>query len=262
MTSFKKISSRTLLRHFYQFLDNPPVFKPLKVKQEVYLKIDGTYFKRWGCALVYKADSEIIFNDFAVRENYFVYTLNLTQIKNLGYEIKGVTSDGCGSLDSALRNLFPGILHQRCLVHLQRFCQSFLTKKPETQAGRELLEIVKQINNIKNHYEKNIWLKWFERFEKRNKETLNQKTYQNKEGKTTWWYTHKNLRRAYRTIKSSLPNLFLYLDCSNLSKDTNGLESEFSHLKRKLSLHRGLKRRRKINFVKWYFYLKSQTENT
>ena len=232
----------------------------------VYLQIDGTYFKRWGCALVYKAGQRIIFNSFTLRENYFSYLLDLIKIMELGYVIKGVTSDGCSSLDSALKTLFDDkqnpIPHQRCLVHLQRQSQTFLTKKPETQSGVELLEIVKQINNIKNHYEKEIWLKWFKRFEKRNTQVLNQRTYINKEGKITWWYTHKNLRRTYRTIKNSLSNLFLYLDYPNLPKDTNGLESEFSHLKRKLSLHRGLKRHRKINFIKWYFYLKSQTENT
>jgi hypothetical protein len=242
------------------------VFKPLKVKQEVYLKIDGTCFKRWGCALVYKAGQRIIFESFTLRENYASYLLDLIKIIELRYEIKGVTSDGIKGLDSAIKTLFPNnqnpIPHQRCLVHLQRQSQTLLTKNPETQTGMELLEIIKQVNTIKNHYEKNIWIKWFKRFEERNIQVLNQRTYQDKEGKQTWWYTHKNLRRTYRTIKNSLPNLFLYLDYLNLPKDTNGLESEFSHLKRKLSLHRGLKRHRKINFTRWYFYLKSQTGNT
>ena len=249
------------------------MFKLVKSKQnkqnklvEVYLKIDGTYFKRWGCALVYKAGQKIIFNSFTVRENYSSYLLDLIKVIELGYVIKGVTSDGVTSLDSALKTLFDDkqnpIPHQRCLVHLQRDGQRFLTKNPETPTGVELLEIIKQVNTIKNHYEKDIWIKWFKRFEERNIQVLNQRTYQEKEGKQTWWYTHKNLRRTYRMIKNSLPNLFLYLDYSSLPKDTNGLEGEFSHLKRKLSLHRGLKRRRKINFVKWYFYLKSQTENT
>jgi len=177
--------------------------------------------------------------------------------------IKGVTSDGHSGLEKALSELFPNIPHQRCLVHLQRDCQGLLTRKPETQAGKELLEIVKQVNQIKSHYEKNIWITWFERFEKRNQEMLKQRSQgiNPKTGKQTWWYTHRNLRKAYRAIKTSMPKLFLYLDCSNLTKDTNGLEGEFSHLKRKLSLHRGLKRKRKVNLVRWYFYLKSQAEN-
>ena len=238
------------------------MFKKLKVKQEVYLKIDGTYFKRWGCVLTYKAGKKIIFTSFTIRENYLSYLTDLIKIIQLGYEIKGVTSDGVKCLDSAIKTLFDDkqnpIPHQRCLVHLQRDSQTFLTQRPETQAGVKLLEIVKQINNIENHYEKEIWIKWFERFEERNKEVLNQRSkgIHPKTGKLTWWYTHKNLRRTYRMIRNSLPNLFLYLDYPKLPKDTNGLEGEFSHLKRKLSLHRGLKRARKINLAKWYFNLK------
>jgi len=219
-----------------------------------------------GCALVYKAGQRIIFDSFTIRENYSSHLWGLIKIVELGYMIKGVTSDGVAGLKSAIKTFFDDkqnpIPHQRCLVHLQRDSRTLLTQKPETPAGVELLDIIKQINTIENHHEKDIWLKWFKRFEERNKETFNQRTYQEKEGKLIWWYTHKNLRRAYRTIKNSLSNLFLYLDYQSLPKDTNGLESEFSHLKRKLSLHRGLKRGRKINFVKWYFYLKEKTGNT
>lgn len=215
--------------------------------------------------MVYKSGQKIIFDSFAVRENYSSYLLDLIKIRELGYEIKGVTSDGVTSLDSALKTLFDDkqnpIPHQRCLVHLQRQCQTLLTKNPETQTGMELLEIIKQVNTIKNHYEKEIWIKWFKRIEKRNRAIWDQRTYQSKEGRITWWYTHKSLRMTYRAIRSSLPNLFLYLDYLLLPKDTNGLEGEFSHLKRKLSLHRGLKRQRKINLIRWYFYLKEKIEN-
>lgn len=212
---------------------------------------------------MYKAGGKIIFWDFVLRENYFSYYFNLVQIIKLGYIIKGVTSDRHGSLVSALRSILPAdILHQHCLVHLQRLRQSLLTKNPKTEAGRQLLELVRSLNRINNHYEKNIWLKWFERLVKRHDGLIKERTYfKNEEGETTWWYTHKNLRRTFRTIQRSKDNLFFYLDYPKLSKDINGLEAEFSHLKRKLSLHRGLKRERKANFVKWYFYFKSINKN-
>jgi len=258
--------SRTLLRHFYQFLDKPPLIKPLRYKKEIYLKVDGSYFKRWGCVLVYKEDkkagNEIIFWNFAERENYLSYCLNLAQITNLGYVIKGITSDRHPSLVSALKTLFPpDFPHQYCLVHLQRFCQSLLTQKPQTQAGRELLELVRHLNTITSHYEANIWLKWLKRWQERHSLLIKERTYfQDEFGRKTWWYTHKNLRRAFRTIESSKDHLFLYLDYPGLAKDINGLEAEFSHLKGKLNLHRGLKRERKINLIKWYFYFRSKEE--
>lgn len=209
--------------------------------------------------MVYKAGKRIIFWDFVLRENYCFYFHNLNQIIELGYVIKGVTSDRNGGLVSALESVLPAdIPHQHCLVHLQRFCQSLLTKNPKTEAGKQLLALVRLLNKIHSHYEKNIWLKWFERLLKRYQELVRERSYfRNEEGKLTWWYTHRNLRRSFRTIERSKNNLFLYLDYPQLPKDNNGLEGEFSHLKTKLRIHRGLKRKRKINFVKWYLYFKS-----
>jgi len=257
LTSFR-VSRSSLQRHFYQFLDKPPSPELLRLpkEKEIYLKIDGSYFRRWGCVLVHKADRKIIFWDFTLRENYFSYCLDFAKIKELGYKILGTISDWHGGLMSALKSLFPDIPHQRCLVHTQRFCQSLLTQRPETEAGIRLLEIVKFLNQIKNKNEKEIWIKWLSRFERRYLKVINERTYA--EDKKHWWHTHKNLRRAFRTLRSSIDNLFLYLDFPDLPKDTNGLEAEFSHLKRKLSLHRGLKRERKISLIKWYFYLKSK----
>jgi len=181
----------------------------------------------------------------------------------LGYLIKGVTSDQHGSLISAVLNLFSDIPHQYCLVHLQRSCQSLLTRKPQTEAGQQLLELVRVLNTITDHYQANIWLKWLERLERRHESLIKQRTYgiDEKTGRKTWWYTHKNLRRAFNLLQNSKNHLFLYLDYPELSKDTNGLEAEFSHLKRKLSLHRGLKRQRKINLVRWYFYFRFIDKN-
>ena len=214
--------------------------------------------------MVYKTGKRIIFWDFVLRENYFSYSFNLIQIIKLGYIIKGVTSDRHGSLVSALRSTLPSdIPHQHCLVHLQRLCQSLLTKNPKTEAGKELLELIRFLNKINNHYEKNIWIKWFERLTKRHEDLIKQRTYGINEqtGQNTWWYTHRNLRRTFRTIERSKDNLFLYLNYKRLPKDINGLEGEFSHLKTKLSIHRGLKKDRKANFVKWYFYFKSIGKN-
>ena len=186
----------------------------------------------------------------------------ITEIVNLGYEILGVTSDWHGSIVSAVKWIYPEIPHQRCLVHTQRRCESLLTKNPKTIAGIELKEIVKLLNKISSEYEAQIWIKWLSRWEERYSDMIKERSYSKKsDGSKTWWYTHKNLRAAFRTLKSSLNNLFLYLDYDGLEKDTNGLESEFSHLKQKISMHRGLKKVRKISAIYWYFYFKNQRQN-
>lgn len=167
----------------------------------------------------------------------------------------GITSDWHGSITSASKIRYSDVPHQRCLVHTQRFCQTYLTQHPETKAGIQLLEIVKFLNQVKNKSEKLIWILWLKRFEDKFIDQINERSYA--EDKKHWWYTHKNLRRSFRALKLSINNLFLYLDYPGLCKDTNGLEAEFKHLKQKLLVHKGLTRKRKINFIKWYFYLKS-----
>jgi Transposase IS66 family len=190
------------------------------------------------------------------------YIAVLSEIGVLGYEILGVTSDWHGSLVSAVKYMHANIPHQRCLVHTRRRCDSLLTKNPETQAGRELKEIVKELSKISSKYESQIWLKWLDRWEERYSDTIRQRSYDKKDnGKKTWWYTHKNLRGAFKTLKSSINHLFLYLEYEGLDKDTNGIESEFSHLKQKISMHRGLKMTRKLAAIYWYFHLVNQRRN-
>jgi hypothetical protein len=259
--SREKVCTRTLLRQFDRFLDCPPKPRKLTNPKEIYLKCDGKYFGRWGCVLAYKEGSNIIYWNFVDRENFFNYRNDFIKLNSLGFIVKGITSDWHGSIVAAAKHLWGdqessgrGIPHQRCLVHTQRQCKTLLTKNPETDAGKNLLELVSLLNQIKSLDERDIWLKWLERFEERYGELIRKRSYgENKH----WWYTHKNLRRAFLTLKSTKEHLFLYLEYNNLSKDTNGIEAEFSHLKQKLGVHRGMTRERKANFVRWYFYLKS-----
>ena len=88
---------------------------------------------------------------------------------------------------------------------------------------------------------------------------LKQRTYSNNPNSNQkWWYTHKNLRTAYRTILTTSDHLFPYLDYAGLGKDTNGLESEFSHLVEKVNTHRGLSRAHKMSVISWYIHFKSK----
>jgi len=252
------VSRSTLRRYFYEYLEHPPQPEKLLEPEEVWIKVDGKYFGHWGCAILAKSSEKIILSDFVVRENFFVYSRIFAQIKELGYTPLGLTSDWHGSIVSAFTQHFPDLPHQRCLVHTQRFCESLLTRNPETYAGRELLELVKFLNQIKTPYERDLWLFSFRKWEERYSEFVNQRS--RGEGRS-WWYTHRNLRRVYRSLKGTLWHLFLYLEYPGLAKDTNGLEAENKHLNQKIGVHNGLTKKRKEAFVKWYFYLKSKTNS-
>ena len=132
---------------------------------------------------------------------------------------------------------FEGNLpHQRCLVHTQLQCQTFLTQRPKTEAGRNLLELVHLLNQAENIYHRNILFLWLKRFEERFIPVIKERTYS--EDKKNW------------------DNLFVYLDYPFLVKDTNRLEGLFSQLDNKLGRHRGLSKENRGHFLYWFFYLR------
>ena len=251
----RSVSQRTLRRSFDRFLEGPPTPQKLKERQKIWLKVDAHYLGHWGCVIVAKTGKQIIHWDLVERETYFDYSCLFVELRDLGYDILGLTSDWHGSIVASFSSYFPQQPHQRCLVHTQRLCETLMTRNPKTEAGRQLLQISKHLNSIHTHYEKEIWIRWFLRFEKRYSFFLNQRSYE--PGTRHWWFTHKNTRRAYRSIKTTLDHLFLYLDHQGLEKDTNGLEAEFTHLTDKLNIHHGLTRERRKNLVTWYFHFKS-----
>ena len=250
-------SVSTLRRSFDRFLESPPTPRKLKERQEIWLKVDAHYLGHWGCVIVAKKGKQIILWSLVERETYFDYSRLFVELHGLGYDILGLTSDWHGSIVASFANLFPSLPHQRCLVHTQRFSETLLTRKPKTEAGRQLLQISKHLNSIHTHYEKEIWIKWFLRWEQRHFAFIYQRSYE--QGTRHWWFTHKNTRRVYRSIKATLDHLFLYLDHQGLEKDTNGLEAEFTHLTDKLRIHHGLTRERRTNLVAWYFHFKSHS---
>jgi hypothetical protein len=264
------LSIRTLTKKFSGFLANPPLpqeyFLKLKDKlkeQDIslggYLLLDADWFGRERCLLLYKdhPSGKLLLWRFADGEDYLEILQDLIFLASHGYSFHGAVSDGRRSIAAALKTLSlyrkREILHQRCLVHTQLLVQSLLTQRPRMEAGWRLREIVSYLNQIRNHYEKNIWLRWLGRWEARYGGMLKERTY-DEEGH--WWYTHKNLRRAYRTLALNPGVLFRYLEDPHLPKDTNAIEGIFSQLDTKISRHRGLKQERKEALISYSFYLK------
>ena len=148
--------------------------------------------------------------------------------------------------------------HQRCLYHLKSQSLTFITKHPKTKAGESLREIALSLTLINNDYEKNIFLKWFEIFEKQYLSFLNQRSYHQDEetGKRKWWYTHKYLRKSFILIKRALPFIFLYLKYPSLPKTNNSLEGSFSPLDYFVRKHKGLKKEKLSQFIFWLLVFK------
>jgi hypothetical protein len=245
-------SKSTLQRTFYCILERSPVLKIKKNKVQN-IRMDATYFEKF-CLVCYQnnEDGYIQLIRFTNGEHYSEIKEDLSNLIKLGLQIESITVDGHKSILKAIKESVPGSKIQRCLVHIQRMCLIWLTQYPKHIAGQELKRLILLLLKVKTNNDKVYWVNQFNEWYVKHKEYINEKTYQVETGR--FWYTHKLLRRSYSTIKSAMPNMFHYLQNSNIPHTTNGIESFFGHLKNHLDLHRGLTLNHRINFIKWYIY--------
>jgi len=135
---------------------------------------------------------------------------------------------------------------------------SLLTKRPQTEAGIDLSLLIKELPFLNNKQEVKIWFSWFKRLWQRHYDFFQQKSlgFNQRLNRHQWWYTHKNLRRAYYHIHYALPNLFTFTKFSNLPKTNNAIEGFFSQLDNKVSIHRGLSQDNKESLINWFIYFR------
>ena len=253
------LSQSSLQRLFKRFLAKAPAVA-IRSKSKVHLLIDGSYFPGNLCLILYY-DHDLRYVQLyrhTNQEKYKEIREDLKNLKKLGVEVYSVTCDGHKAILKAVRKALPEAIIQRCLVHIKRQVKNYLSERPQTEAGVELLRLSRQITHIKTYEQSNEWLlhmkSWIDSYhdfaceQSHNAETNRQ------------WFKHKNLHAAYQLILNAIPNMFSYLDYPEIPNTTNRLESYFTHLKEKLTLHRGLRIEAKKNFIKWYLFFKNNTE--
>lgn len=163
----------------------------------------------------------------------------------------GVISDWKGSIVAGAATYLPDIPHQRCLAHVVREAKGFLPKGNSFDAVLSLREIAKALPYIKTQKEARGWkadlIKWQMAFG----HLLKEKTINPETGKK-WWYTHGDLRRAWRLLTDDWYPFFVHLDHPLLPNTNNSLEGVNSQLKNKLLNHRGMKTLQQVSFLFWY----------
>ena len=249
-------SKSTIQRLFRTYLKEPPALS-VYPSERVNLLIDGTYFTRDLCLILYR-DSTIKFTQlyrFSDGERYEELKEDLENLLILGVQIESITCDGHRALLRAIRKVCPQVTLPRCVIHVQRMCRIWLSSNPKSIPGQELRRIVSTMHLIQSKQKLSYWLLELANWDARHHEFVHEKTVNPITGK--YWYKHKLLRRSFSVIMSALPNLFHYLENPRIPKSTNGLESFFGHLKTNLNIHRGLSTRNRKCFLRWYLYFRN-----
>jgi len=253
------MSQSSIQRLFNSYLRQAPVVT-IRSKTQVHLMIDGTYFSNELCLILYY-DHDIRYVQLyreTDQEKYTEIKEDLANLVSLGVNIYSITCDGHKAILKAIKHVLPDVIVQRCLVHIKRQVKTFLSANPKTTVAKELLSFSNQITSIRSIDQCNLWLTSFAKWHRQNKSYINEKT-RNVETER-WWYKHKNLHLAATHLIKAIPNMFYYLNDPEIPYSTNRLESYFTHLKEKLTLHRGLRFENKKNFIRWYLHFKNNNK--
>lgn len=249
-------SERTLKRYFYKVLPTCPIWQ-IQKREKVNLLIDGTYFTNKVCLLLYRDHNIKMTILYRLTKHEALRDLkeDLQAIKDIGIEIESVTCDGAANIIKAVQEVCPEAIIQRCTFHIANEVCLWLTKKPQSEAARELRELACYLSKINTHEEAQLWMRAFIDWHAKHEEYINERSVDEETGK--WWYTHKMLHRSASHIMRAIPYMFNYTRYPNVPKTSNSIEAFFGHLKDHLRLHRGLSSKHFKDFVKWFLFLQS-----
>lgn len=174
-------------------------------------------------------------------ENKIVYEEAGRYLKAAGFNIRAVVIDA----KHGIKEVFSDLVVQICQYHQKQIVRRYLTRRPKTAAGQELKLITDTLIELEEQLFTQLLHKWHEKW----KEFLKERT--RAQDNRHWWYTHRKLRSAYRSLKTNLPYLFSYQRYPELfiPNTNNSLEGYFSKLKKLLNNHNGLKRCRRYKLI-------------
>jgi hypothetical protein len=225
------------------------------------LHIDGTYIKRDNCLLIAKSNDYVIGFLWCEGETEQSYAELLSHIDNVGII---VTDGNPGCLAAISKKYGDKALIQRCLFHIFMFARIKLSLQPKTEAGIELLKLVKELLHIQTIEQSIIWDSKFNNWDIKYKDFINEKTKIEKTDhslhKRKWWFTHKSLRAVRTHIKKAISSeqLFTYLtnDCPNTNNVLEGGVN--AALKRLRRAHNGFSIEHQKRLFEWYLWSRSK----
>ena len=144
-----------------------------------------------------------------------------------------------------LANVFKDIPVQVCHFHQLQTVTKYLTRRPKTEAGKELRTLALTLTKT----DEQTFTQALRAYEKKWKYFLEEKTFIL--GRNRPQYTHKNVRSALRSLKTNLPNLFTYQKYPqlNIPNTTNSIDGYFASVKKKVAAHHGLRRDRRFKVI-------------
>ena len=238
-------SPRTLHRVLASWLAQPPP-RSGECATARQLIVDGTRSERrnGGVAVRDAARSAVVYAAPEMTEDPAPLPPFGTQLAAHGCAPISAPIDGNPHLIRILRRLWPPLVIQRCLVHIQRQGLSWCRRHPKRREVSHLRTLFRQVMAIPTVADREHFIAQVQAWERRYGHRL-------AEAAETGWVV-SDLKRARSLLLAALPNMFQYLDQPGIPKSTNALEGYFARLKHKYRQHRGLVRPHRTAYLQWY----------
>jgi transposase-like protein len=246
----KRTSQSTVRRVIVYWLKQTPDQELSQLSRTKHIILDGTFLKR-PRGIYAAMDSEthkLLYADVNVRETASDLLLFYSQLSGAGLNPESATTDGNTAQMKQLKNFWPEIKLQRCIVHVQRQGLSWCRRNPKRTDAKHLRELLLKLTEVKTKDESLRFIKGFYAWENRFGTGI--------EFSRNRGWVFSDIIRARSMVIKAIPNLFYYIDNPKIARSTNALEGYFSRVKEHYRLHRGLSKTNKVNYFKWYFFLK------
>lgn len=244
-------SKNKLIRIISYWLHHHPDELESSLGKHKYLIFDGTYLHRPESivAMMDAVTNQVIFGKYGVSEKSESQLTGFFEtLKAKGLNPVSCTLDGNRQVIKVIKKIWPDIIVQRCLVHIQRQGLVWCRRYPKSIYARQLREIFLKVTCIKTKEKHDEFLKLVILWENRYGRGIGQKPEKG------WVFS--DIKRARSMLLKALPDMFPYLDDPAISSTTNSLESYFSRLKSHYRQHRGLSKNKLDNYFSWYFHFK------
>jgi hypothetical protein len=229
-------------REVFQTLFDDIVFKPKRHDpREIALCVDTTFFGDFGVVVFRdEREKENLWWKFVQEEKGEYYQEGKNYLEQKGYVLASVTADGLPGLP----HIFQGIPFQFCHFHARKNITKYITRKPKTEAGKELQCIMYDLK----HSTHDTFVSTITNWNTKHQGFLKEKTT-HPDG--SWSYTHRKLRSAIRSMMYMSSYLFTYQTRRDIyiPSTTNTLEGHFSHIKVRVGCHRSISIRRKQKII-------------
>jgi len=254
LSQWSHYSIQTLETSFHQLLSQnpPPLVLPDFLEEESYLLIDGLWFGKRTCLMLYRHSKEkiILYASFMGKERGSRIAKDLKHL-NKTHRFTGIVSDGGTGIRNAVFTVYGHIPHQICMAHLHRDIITAMGRYPKDYRVLQLKKIADHIWFIESKEALNWWKDNLKKWIDRNRDFLREIKHLDTGG---WWFIHKGVRKALRILVSLPDTSFKFLSHPLMPKTTNELEGSISSISGKHLIHRGLKRERVVSFVSWFIY--------